>query len=257
LGEKKMKLTLLKKTGFLYLLAILFVPCLAHATVLGTVDLIYSGPGASDAMTIWGGSAQGTTLNIGASKFQKLSGTGQGELWSNLDVIGAYSIDLYEPRAGYRTTYDVIMPSDGPRAVSYLGSTIGTTKEKYIQELWGRYYDPAWTTGDTFTSPQKTKAAVFAIALWEIVYEDFSGNPMDWNVMTDGTPGSGGFAADYMYASIANDWLHSLDGTGPRADLRVFSPDGYQDFLVAVPEPMTIILLTTGSLVMLKRKRGA
>ena len=99
-------------------------------------------------------------------------------------------------------------------------------------------------------------AAAFSLAIWEIVYEDFTGTA-NWDVTVDGTPGDGGFATDYAYASIANDWLHSLDGTGPRAELRVFSLEGGQDFLVAVPEPMTIILLSTGSLIMLKRKRVA
>jgi hypothetical protein len=48
-----------------------------------------------------------------------------------------------------------------------------------------------------------------------------------------------------------------LDGTGPMADLRVLSNDGYQDYIVAVPEPATIILVGFGgafSLIRRKRK---
>ena len=252
-----MKPVLLKNLGLLIIIVVLSFPCLVHATVLGTADLLYSGAGAKDSMIVWGGNAQGTLMYAGTSMFQKINGTGQGDLWNNYDVLGTFCIELTEPLKGNPiTTYDVIMPSDGPRPTTFLGSSMGTTKAKYLQELWGRYYDPGWSTVYS-TSKQNAQAGAFAIAIWEIVYEDFSGNPLNWDVTVDGTPGDGGFAADYMYASIANDWLHSLDGTGPRTDLRVFSIDGNQDFLVAVPEPMTIILLSAGSLVMLKRKRGA
>lgn len=252
-----MKLTLQRKSGLLFLLAVLFLACPTHATVLGTVDLLYSGIGARDAVNVWGGTAQGTSLYAGTYMFQKIGGYNEGKLWNNYDVLGTFSLELNEQLAGNPiTTYDVIMPADGPRPTTFLGGGIGLTKQKYLQELWGRYYDPSWSSVYN-TNKQNTTAAAFSLAIWEIVYEDFSGNPMDWDVMVDGTPGAGGFATDYAYASVANDWLHSLDGTGPRADLRVFSIDGKQDFLVAVPEPMTIILLSAGSLVMLKRKRGA
>ncbi len=250
-----MKVTSLRKSGLLFLLAVLFLPCLAHATVLGTVDLLYAGIGARDSMTVWGGNAQGTSLYAGNYMFQKISGTGQGNLWNNLDIMGAVCIELSEPLAGNPiTTYNVINTADGPVSSAYpIGTAMGTTKAKYLQELWGRYYDPSWSSVYN-TTTQNIKAAVFAMAAWEIVYEDYSGNPLNWDVTVDGTPGDGGFAADYTYSYVANNWLHSLDGTGPRADLRVFSIDGKQDFIVAVPEPMTIILLSTGSLIILRRK---
>ncbi len=72
----------------------------------------------------------------------------------------------------------------------------------------------------------------------------------------DGTIGIGGFRADYLDSVSANNMLHSLDGTGPRADLRVFSYNGHQDYVVAVPEPATIVLLGMGGIFsLLRRKR--
>jgi hypothetical protein len=50
--------------------------------------------------------------------------------------------------------------------------------------------------------------------------------------------------------------LHSLDGTGPREDLRAFRYDGQQDYITAIPEPATIALLGFGGVFsLLRRKR--
>ncbi|MBN1975453.1 MAG: PEP-CTERM sorting domain-containing protein [Sedimentisphaerales bacterium] len=251
-----MKYTL-NKSILLYLSVILFFPHLSNATILGTVDLTYAGYGANDSMLVWGGYIQGMPVYAGVAKFIKTGGTNEGKLWSN-GTIGAFCIELAEPRYNYSLTYDVIKPSSGPRPTTFLGSAMGETKAMYLQELWGRYYDPGWVTGDTYTDKQNSQAAVFAACIWEIVHENFSGNPLAWDVTVDGTPGTGGFASDYVNSIIANNWLHSLDGTGPMADLRIFSYDGMQDFLVAVPEPATMVLLGMGSaLGLLRRKKKA
>ena len=71
----------------------------------------------------------------------------------------------------------------------------------------------------------------------------------------DGTIGIGGFRASYLDSVAANNMLHSLDGTGPRADLRVFSYNGKQDYVVAVPEPATIALLGLGGLFSMMRRK--
>ncbi|MCH8193093.1 MAG: PEP-CTERM sorting domain-containing protein, partial [Planctomycetes bacterium] len=46
-----------------------------------------------------------------------------------------------------------------------------------------------------------------------------------------------------------------LDGTGPKASLAVFTQDGNQNYVVAVPEPTTIALLGLGGIMSLARKR--
>jgi hypothetical protein len=71
----------------------------------------------------------------------------------------------------------------------------------------------------------------------------------------DGTAGIRGFRADFLDSVAANNMLHSLDGTGPRADLRVFSYNGQQDYITAVPEPATIALLGLGGVFSLLRRK--
>jgi hypothetical protein len=88
-----------------------------------------------------------------------------------------------------------------------------------------------------------------------MVHEDLPISPGGWDVTIDGTVGVGGFRGDYLDSVAANNMLHSLDGTGPRADLRVFSYNGQQDYVVAVPEPATIFLLGMGGVFSLMRRR--
>ena len=75
-----------------------------------------------------------------------------------------------------------------------------------------------------------------------------------WDVKTDGTPGIGGFIALNVDAATANKWLQSLDGHGPKADLRVLTNHGAQNYLVAVPEPATLVLLGLGGLGLIRRR---
>jgi hypothetical protein len=248
-----MKLNLLKKSGLLFFSAVLLLPCLTRATILGTIDMAYSSFGAYEYVMITSGIASGTPAPAGVVRFKSTSATGEGQMWNNGPITG-FCIELAEPRRDSLTTYNVLTPPDGPVTASSLESAMGTGKAKYLSELWGRYYDPSWSTGDTFTSTQNSQAAIFGAAVWEIVHENFTGNPLDWDVSTAGTPGSGfgSYAVDYM---TANTWLHSLDGTGPMANLRVLSSSGNQDFLVAVPEPATIAILGIGGMFSLMRRK--
>src|SRR5690606_35363701 len=122
------------------------------------------------------------------------------------------------------------------------GETLGTTKANYLRELWARYYDSAWTSG-SYTGQDNQAAEAFAAAVWEIVYEKLPSSPAEWDVTVDGTSGLGGFRAQDLDWATANKWLQSLTGGGAKADLRVFVCDGQQNYLVAVPEPATLILL--------------
>ena len=185
---------------------------------------------------------------------EKSYGTNEGKTWSD-GPIGVFCIEWSEIVSSNTLRYDVIMPEDGPVPTTLLEGTMGLTKAKYLQELWGRYFDPSWVGSGTFSYQQNTKAEAFGAAVWEIVHEDFPGSPLAWDVTLDGSPGDRGFRAEYLDTSLANYMLHSLDGTGPRADLRVFSYNGQQDYLVEVPEPTTIALLGFGGVLSLVRKK--
>jgi hypothetical protein len=101
-------------------------------------------------------------------------------------------------------------------------------------------------------------AGAFAAAVWEIVYEDVPTSPAHWDVTTDGTYGNKGFKASGLNSQLANNWLHSLNGTGPMADLRALSYCGGQDFIVSfgniVPEPATVALAAMGLVFIVRKK---
>lgn len=225
------------------------LPCAAKAYPVGTVEVVNTGNGASEVANVTGGGLSGADVYAGVYLLDKTNGTGEGKLWSN-GTIGAFCTELSEAAPEITTKYDVVGVDEGP-----LSAAMGTEKAAYISELWGRYYDPSWAGEGPYTWLQDAKAAVFATAIWEIVYEDLPTSPLKWDVKIDGTWGAGGFSTTFNGAGLANNWLHSLDGTGPMANLRLFSSNGSQDYITQVPEPATIALLGFGGLWSLVRRR--
>lgn len=229
-----------------------FMLAAARTTRADTVDIVHDGYGAYGATTFWAAGHNGNDIMSGVYLLNKTSGTGTGNTWSN-GLIPGFCIEIQEPHPTATYTYDVRMPEDVYN--NYTGQYLGTTKANYLRELWARYYDPAWTSG-SYTAQQNTDAQAFAAAIWEIVYEKMPVSPAQWDVTIDNTMGLGGFRAENLDWETANQWLHSLTGASAKADLRVFVNDGHQEYLVAVPEPATVILLGLGGLgAVLSRRR--
>lgn len=233
---------------------VLVLPCVLKATPTGTVDVAHVGHGAVDEMKIWAGGHEGIWGYAGVYMLNKSYGTNEGKTWDD-GPIGVFCIEWAEMTSSSTLTYDVIEPHDGPVPTSLLGGPMGLTKQKYLEELWGRYFDSDWVGDGSFSYSQNTKAAAFAAAVWEIVHEDLPVTPLGWDVTVDGSPGDRGFRCEYFASDLANYMLHSLDGTGPRTELRAFSYDGYQDYIVAIPEPATIALLGLGGLASFLRRK--
>lgn len=229
------------------LLAIL--SCTARANLVSTVEIWNTGVGASKPVTVWGGGRDGVDVYAGAYMFKKTDGSGEGKHWPN-GAMSGFCVELGEPAPEITSKYSVIPLEKGP-----FSGPMGTTKAKYVSELWGRFYNSSWASGGSYSGKQNAQAAAFATAIWEILYEDLPVSPLKWNVKVDGTVGAGGFYTNFGDSAMANNWLHTLDGTGPRADLRILSHDGGQDYIVAVPEPTTVALLGFGSVLSLIRKR--
>jgi hypothetical protein len=237
------------------------VACLTKATPVDTVEITKIGYGAERTVTIWGGGYDGVDLFGGVYMFRKTGGTGEGNLWDN-GIIGSFCMEPAEEVPVGTTTYEVVLLEEAPKPGGLLGGPIGQQKADYIRELWGRFYDPAWVDWlaaggqASFTAQQNSDAAAFAAAIYEIVYEDVPPSPLGWDVTVDGTAGELGMRSWTADTATANEWLHALDGTGPRADLRVFVYEGKQDYLVLIPEPATITLLAISSLALLRKRRN-
>ena len=234
-------------TLFSAVFLLVVLPSAVSAYPVYTVEVVSAGNGANELISVWGGGIDGSVDSVyaGVYNLYKTEGAGEGKLWTD-GTIGAFCAELSEPAPEITSKYSVVSLQDA----------YGTGKADYISELWGRFYDPSWTGDGPFTWQQDSKAAAFATALWEIVYEDLPGSALKWDVKVDGTWGGTGFRTDFGGSIIANNYLHSLDGTGPMADLRVFSYNGSQDYIAQVPEPTTIILLGLGGLGLLRRKRS-
>ncbi len=246
-----------KLLAILGIAAFLMLPSMvAKAAPLGTVDILRSGYGANHAADVYGGGYAGQSVYTGVYMLEKSSGTGAGTFWDN-GPIAAFCVELDEPSSNVTSTYDVESVSDAYNGL--LNESLGMDRSNYLSELWGRYYDPSWAGDGPFTLDQNGSAAAFAAAVWEIVYEDLPATTFDWDVTADGTPGIPGFAIDSVDSSVANAWLASLNGNGPMAELAVFTNDGNQNYLVAVPEPTTMLLLGVGGVLgaMRRKKRTA
>ena len=216
----------------------------ASATLLGTVNVQNHNNGLSDIGTIWGGGLSGLTGYTGVYSWTNAGGTGLGTSVPNW----GFCIELtQEPYTGWQN----VVPLNEASLPAAYGTPVGTNKANYIRELWGRDFDPTWTTG-----ANKQLAEAFGAAIWEIIYETGS----TWNV----TSGTGFHATGIEQAATANLWLSQLNGNTAyfANNLAATSSPYGQDYLIQVPrstivpEPMTVIILGLGALTVMRRRKA-
>ncbi len=243
---------LTKRATILCAIMVLVLPVLTKATPVGTMDIVYAGQGASDAIKLWGGGHSGFNTYGGVYMLDKTAGTGQGNIWPD-GLIGGFCIELHQWAPDTTLKYDVVALEEVNN--SFMGGSLGAAKADYLAELWGRFYNPAWADGGPYSSEEKSKAEAFAAAVWEIVYEDMPTSPLGWDVTVDSSSGSHGFYAQNFDSATANSWLHTLNGFGPKADLRAVVNGGKQDYIIQVPEPATVCLLGLSGLAFLRKRK--
>ncbi len=212
----------------------------AGLSAASTIDLKYSGLGAHKSVKVI---CHGHRISsaAGVYLFDKVGGNGpESNYWPDGEkTVFGFCTDLFQSVTRRETTYMILDPADGPNP----HGPMGAEKANYLKELWSRYFDSSWVGTGGFTNQQNISAAAFDVAIWEIVYENLPPSPDDWNLHC------GIFKvkkAASAVVDLATNWLHSLTGTGPYADLVLLSNCEKQDMLTQVPEPATIGFILLG-----------
>lgn len=130
-------------------------------------------------------------------------------------------------------TYDVVSLDKGGTHFAGPGVGMGAARADLISELWGRHYSEI-VGNDT--------AAAFQIAVWEIVEDSNNRNLRagQFRIRDAGTRSAP------AYVSLAQQWLDSLNGHGPKAVLEAISSREHQDQVFykgaasAVPLPAAV-----------------
>jgi hypothetical protein len=152
----------------------------------------------------------------GQMNWQRTGGTHDGGPVGDYD---SFCIELTQHvSTGKSYEFDVV---DLSRASSPVGTGMGEEKAMLMRELWGRHHDKVHDA-DT--------AAAFQISLWEILYDPGL-------LLGDGDFRVRLGASKPLYYSLSEQWLATLDGTGPKASLRGLAHGTAQDQVTAVPLP--------------------
>ena len=205
----------------------------AADTVTATFNTV--DPGSNGSFSIDGGANWGSTGPAGLFNWTRTGGTYAG-LQGN---FYAFCTELTE-HVGYggSYTYDVTSLENVPTSLGGMGSA----KADLVRELFGRFYNPAFTG-----ALDVDHAAAMQMSIWEIVYEN--------GPTLDVTTGNAQFVNDDVTAmGLANIMLASLDGTGPKSnEVFALASVGTQDMIV--PAPGTLVLAGAGAVAMRRRRR--
>ncbi len=222
------------RAGKLWLCVVVFVGVVVAAQAsMGTVNISNLGYYNQKA-NVWGGGFTGQEVWSGVYTWNVVGWTGLGQ------YVPGWGFCIELAQQGQSGVLGLIALDQAPRPPEH-GTPMGLTKADAVRELWGRFFNPAWATGG-----DAAKAEAFGAAIWEIVYE----TDATWDVTT-----GAGFKATNLDAAQANLWLSQLNGQGPMANnLVATSSAERQDYVVQIPEPVSLILLAAGA-GLLRRRR--
>ena len=82
---------------FSTLFLLMVLPCTTNAYTVDTVDVVTSGLGANELISVWGDGIDGSMESVyaGVYNLEKTYGTGEGKLWPN-GQIGAFNREFHE-----------------------------------------------------------------------------------------------------------------------------------------------------------------
>lgn len=202
--------------------------------------------GDSNVFGFLGGGNMSGMINyyMGVSQFEK----SDGSKFYGFCIDLAQGIDV----TGSPTTWGLNTLEGSPFGASGPDQySMNATQSDMLSELWGRYFN------EIFSAPgivDSHKAASFQAATWEIIYQTTGGLDVrtGWSSGVGfqvTTPSGGGWLIED--AQRANDWLDSLDGTGPKASLVAMTNLTVQDFMIvgslpAIPAPGAAMLVGIG-----------
>lgn len=164
-------------------------------------------------------------VGAGTSQFTRLGGNYAGPGADG--EFEAYCIQLTQSIT-WGETYD--FETRAPELSPLPGQGMGAARADLLAELYGRFYLPGTTSRD--------EAAAFQLAVWEIVHDDG----------TDLTSGLIQVEDTGIWFAMAQSWLASLDGQGPRSQLLAMTHLDKQDHIILIPSAPALGLLAMSGL---------
>ncbi len=170
----------------------------------------------------------------------------------------SWCIQLYQGIVvGDTYSFECVAPENAPQAPPEPGP-MGTIKANLMRDLFARWGDVASGSVQPGANPSDTeaKAAAFALLIWEISHENFTG--LDANAFkSEMSLATGAFRADATtdVSNWASVMLSSL-GTGGwmTSDLQGLISDTAQDQIRLVPAPGVLALLGVAGIVGRRRR---
>lgn len=199
-------------------LAGLLLSLMAPMAVADTIDTTFVNvsPRRDVYITDNGGSSVFHVF-AGEMLFHRNSGVDLGGIGG---LIQAFCVEIRQDvDFGGHYVYDLAPVAQVPNT-----SPMGATKADELSELWGRYFSIV---------VDNDSAAAFQLAVWEIVND----TQLDLHAGNFQTVLGPGQTTDGAYVALAQGWLNSLDGTGPKQHLVGLTNSDYQDQITTIPAP--------------------